>query len=38
MQTAAGGTITAGQLAKKHLTTRKNPDWDNLDRGYKYLT
>lgn len=29
---------TAGTLAKKHLTLRKNPDWDNLDRGYRYLT
>ena len=34
----AGGTIKAGQLAKKHLTSRKNPDWDNMDRGYRYLT
>lgn len=33
-----GGTMTAGKLAKKHLTFRKNPDWDNLDRGYRYLT
>lgn len=33
-----GGTMTAGKLAKKHLTLRKNPDWDNLDRGYRYLT
>ena len=34
----AGGIIKAGQLAKKHLTSRKNPDWDNMDRGYRYLT
>lgn len=33
-----GGAIKAGQLAKKHLTSRKNPDWDNMDRGYRYLT
>lgn len=33
-----GGALTAGKLAKEHLTFRKNPDWDNLDRGYRYLT
>lgn len=30
--------ITAKQQAKYNLTKRKNPDWDNLDRGYRYLT
>lgn len=31
-------SVTAKQQAKSHLTKRKNPDWDNLDRGYRYLT
>lgn len=30
--------IKAGQQAKQNLTKRKAPDWDNLDRGYRYLT
>ncbi len=30
--------ITAGQKAKSNLTKRKAPDWDNVDRGYRYLT
>lgn len=30
--------IKAGQKAKQNLTKRKAPDWDNLDRGYRYLT
>ena len=30
--------IKAGQQAKQNLTKRKNPDWDNMDRGYRYLT
>lgn len=33
-----GNTITAKQKAKSNLTKRKAPDWDNLDRGYRYLT
>lgn len=28
----------AKDKAKKNLTARKNPDWDSLDRGYRYLT
>lgn len=28
----------AKDRAKRNLTKRKNPDWDNLDRGYRYLT
>ena len=31
-------SVTAKQQAKSNLTKRKNPDWDNLDRGYRYLT
>ena len=31
-------SVTAKQQAKFNLTKRKNPDWDNLDRGYRYLT
>ena len=30
--------IKAGYQAKQNLTKRKDPDWDNLDRGYRYLT
>ena len=33
-----GGSIKAGEKAKQNLTKRKDPDWDNLDRGYRYLT
>ena len=39
VETLGGGnTITAKQKAKSNLTKRKAPDWDNLDRGYRYLT
>lgn len=39
VETLGGGnTIKAKQKAKANLTKRKAPDWDNLDRGYRYLT
>ena len=37
-KTSSKKSITAKQQAKSNLTKRKNPDWDNLDRGYRYLT
>jgi len=30
--------IKAKEKAKSNLTKRKNPDWDSMDRGYRYLT
>lgn len=37
-KTSPKKSVTAKQQAKSNLTKRKNPDWDNLDRGYRYLT
>ena len=37
-KTSSKKSVTAKQQAKSNLTKRKNPDWDNLDRGYRYLT
>ena len=37
-KTSPKKSVTAKQQAKSNLTKRKNPDWDNLDKGYRYLT
>lgn len=33
-----GGVIRAGDKARSNLTKRKNPNWNNIDRAYRYFT
>ena len=33
-----GGVMRAGDKAKSNLTKRKNPNWNNIDKAYRYFT